>query len=88
VHLEPSAAVYVCLIGDGRKRIAGLILQPGERQLTYHAHRFELTLGNNAVTLLVNGTPRTVPASSSAIGYAITPTSMRSLAPGEQPTCR
>ncbi len=88
LHLEPSAAVYVCLIGDGRKRIAGTILQPGEHEPTYHAHRFELTLGNNAVTLLVNGTPHTVPASSAAIGYAITATGMRSLTAGEQPTCK
>jgi hypothetical protein len=88
LHLEPSAAVYVCLIGDGRRRIAGVILQPGEHEPTYHAHRFELTLGNNALTLLVNGTPRTVPASSTAIGYAITATGMRSLAPGELPTCQ
>ncbi len=87
LHLEPSAAVYVCLIGDGRKRIAGVILQPGEHEPTYHARRFELTLGNNAVTLLVNGKPRTVPASSAAIGYAITATGMRSLTVGEQPTC-
>jgi hypothetical protein len=87
VHLEPSAAVYVCLIGDGRKRIAGVILQPGEHEPTYHARRFELTLGNNAVTLLVNGTPHTVPASSAAIGYAITATGIRSLTAGEQPTC-
>jgi hypothetical protein len=88
LRLEPSAAVYVCLIGDGRKRIAGVILQPGERVLTYHARRFELTLGNNAVTLQVNGAPHTVPASSSAIGYAITATGMRSLVPGELPTCQ
>ncbi|HEY2767864.1 MAG TPA: helix-turn-helix domain-containing protein [Solirubrobacteraceae bacterium] len=87
LRLEPSSAVYVCLIGDGRRRIAGLILQPGEREPTYHARRFVLTLGNNAVTLLVNGTPRTVPASSTAIGYAITPTSMHTLEPGELPTC-
>lgn len=87
LHLEPTAAVYVCLIGDGRKRIAGVILQPGEHEPTYHARRFELTLGNNAVTLLVNGSPHTVPASSAAIGYAITATGMRALVPGELPTC-
>jgi cytoskeleton protein RodZ len=88
LRLEPSAAVYVCLLGDGRKRIAGAILQAGEHEPIYHARRFELTLGNNAVTLQVNGAPRAVPASSSAIGYAITATGMRSLAPGELPTCR
>jgi cytoskeleton protein RodZ len=88
LKLEPTGEVYVCLIGDGqRKRIPGLILKPGEAQPVYHARRFELTLGNDSVTLIVNGKPVTVPASSAAIGYAITPTGMRALAAGELPTC-
>ena len=89
LKLEPTAEVYVCLIGDGgRKRIPGLILKPGEAAAPeYHARRFLLTLGNNAVTLIVNGKSRPVPASSGAIGYAITPTGMRTLASAEQPTC-
>jgi hypothetical protein len=57
-------------------------------QLTYHARRFELTLGNNSVTLLVNGAPQTVPASAQAIGYTITHSGMSPLAAGEQPTCK
>jgi hypothetical protein len=88
LKLEPTAEVYVCLIGDGeRKRIPGVILKPGVPQPTYHARRFELTLGNNSVTLIVNGKPVTVPPSSAAIGYAITRTGMRPLAAGELPTC-
>jgi cytoskeleton protein RodZ len=87
LRLEPTAEVYVCLIGDGRKRIPGVILTPGSQVLTYHARRFELTLGNNAVTLVVDGRPQTVPASAHAIGYAITRTGLRELATGEQPTC-
>jgi cytoskeleton protein RodZ len=89
LKLEPTAEVYVCLIGDGgRKRIPGVILKPGTTtEPEYHAQRFLLTLGNNAVTLIVNGKSRTVPASSGAIGYAITRTGIRSLASAEQPTC-
>jgi cytoskeleton protein RodZ len=89
LKLEPTAEVYVCLIGDGgRKRIPGVILKPGTAtEPEYHARRFLLTLGNNAVTLIVNGKPRAVPASSGAIGYAITRTGIRSLASTEQPTC-
>jgi cytoskeleton protein RodZ len=89
LKLEPSAEVYVCLIGDGeRKRIPGVILKPGLPEPVYHARRFELTLGNNAVTLIVNEKPVTVPASSAAIGYAITRTGMRELTPAEEPTCK
>ena len=67
------APVYVCLIGDnGRKLIAGQELQAGQSTATYHAKRFEITLGNNAVTLYIDGRARTVPASTQAIGYSIT----------------
>jgi cytoskeleton protein RodZ len=88
LKLEPTAEVYVCLIGDGgRKRIPGVILKPGVAEPEYHARRFLLTLGNNAVALIVNGKPQTVPASAQAIGYSITRTAISPLAPGELPTC-
>jgi hypothetical protein len=79
--------VYVCLIGDGGRRlIPGIELRAGASTPTYHARRFEITLGNNAVTMLLDGTPRTVPASSQAIAYAITKAGgRRPLHPG--PTC-
>ncbi len=87
VRFEPTGEVYVCLIGDGRRRIRA-ILTPATPTPTYHAHRFELTLGNNAVTLIVNGAPHPVPPSSAAIGYAITRAGVTKLAAAEQPTCK
>jgi cytoskeleton protein RodZ len=88
--LRPTAVVYVCLLGDnGRKLIPGLELQPGETTPTYHARRFKLNLGNNAVTLLINGRPRTVPPSSKAIGYSITKARGRQpLSAAQLPTCK
>jgi hypothetical protein len=82
--------VYVCLIGDNRRMvIPGLELQPGAATHTYHAKRFEITLGNSAVTMVIDGTPRTVPPSSQAIGYSITKAHGRRVLPAEQlPTCR
>lgn len=88
VRLEPSAEVYVCLMGDGRRRIPGVILTPTSPAPTYHAHRFELTLGNNLVKVTVNGKPLTVEPSAHAIGYAITSTGVRPLAESEAPTCK
>jgi cytoskeleton protein RodZ len=87
--LKPTAAVYVCLIGDdGRKLIPGVNLQPGETTPTYRAKRFELTLGNSSVTMIVDGIPRTVAASSEAIGYTITKAyGRRPLAAARRPTC-
>lgn len=89
LSLKASGQVYVCLIGDdGRKVIPGAILKPGETTPTYHARHFVITLGNSAVTLLIDGTPRTVAPSSQAIGYSITKaTGRQTLATGHLPTC-
>jgi cytoskeleton protein RodZ len=90
LSLTPTGAVYVCLLGDGgRKLIGGEELQAGQSTATYHARRFEITLGNNAVTLYIDGKARTVPASSSAIGYSITKArGRRTLPASQQPTCK
>jgi cytoskeleton protein RodZ len=90
LSLKPTAAVYVCLIGDnGRKVIPGLNLQAGESTSTYHARRFQLTLGNNSVTMYVDGKARTVAPSSKPIGYSITKARGRQpLAASQLPTCQ
>jgi cytoskeleton protein RodZ len=90
LSLRPTGVVYVCLLGDdGHKLIPGIELQPGETTATYHARRFELTLGNSSVTMFVDGIPRTVAPSSQAIGYSITKAyGRRPLAAGQLPTCK
>jgi len=89
LSLRASSVVYVCLIGDGRKLIPGVELQPGSTTPTYHARRFDVTLGNSGVIMVIDGRPRTVPASSAAIGYSLTKTRGRHTLPsGSQPTCR
>ena len=88
LSLRATGTVYVCLLGENGKRlIDGQTLEAGTRTPTFHSKRFELTLGNNAVALTIDGTPRTVPASSGAIGYTITRAGRRTLAPGHLPTC-
>jgi cytoskeleton protein RodZ len=88
--LRPTSVVYVCLLGDkGRKLIPGLELKPGETTSTYHARHFEITLGNSAVTILIDGRERSVPPSSEAIGYSITKARGRkTLAASQRPTCK
>jgi cytoskeleton protein RodZ len=89
LSLKPSAPVWVCLIGDGtRKAIPGVTLEPSYTPVTYHATRFTLTLGNDAVTMYVNGKAETVPTTSSAIGYSITSGGRRQLASSQLPTCK
>ncbi len=89
LSLRLTAPVYVCLIGDnGRKMIPGTILQPPYTPVTYHAKHFEITLGNNAVTMYVDGKLRSVPASAKAIGYTVTSAGRKTLAASKQPTCK
>jgi cytoskeleton protein RodZ len=90
LSVQPTGTVYVCLIGEGGKKlIPGSTLQPGSTQPTYHAKRFLLTLGNNSVKLLIDGSVRPVPASSQPIGYSITKAGGRhSLPAAQQPTCK
>lgn len=89
LSLHPSGPVYVCLIGDGsRKLIPGLTLESSYTPVTYHASRFEITLGNNAITMYVDGRPRTVPPSSRAIGYSVTSAGRHTLPAGQLPTCK
>jgi hypothetical protein len=89
LSLDPLARVYVCLLGDGgRKLIAGEELSAGESTRTYRARRFEITLGNSSVVMHVDGVVRHVPPSNEAIGYSITKAAGRKrLSPGRLPTC-
>ncbi len=90
LSLHPSGAIYVCLLGEGgRKLIPGRELQAGETTPTYHSKHFEITLGNNAVTMYLDGIPRSIPASANAIGYSITRAHGRkTLTSSELPTCK
>jgi len=90
LSLKPTGVINVCLIGEGGRRlIAGVDLQPGESTATFHSRRFVVTLGNNSVTMYIDGRPRSVPASASAIGYTITKARGRQpLASSQLPTCK
>lgn len=87
LRIVPSKAVYVCLIGDGRKLIDKLILTPGVKPRLYRAKKFELTLGNGDVKLNANGTILSVPSVSNAIGYELTTHGRTVLSAAKRPTC-
>ena len=90
LSLKPTAAIYVCLIdAAGAKRIPGLTLEPGSyTSRTYHSTRFELLLGNNSVTMYVDGKALSVPASSKPIAYSITSSGRHMLSASQQPKCQ
>jgi len=88
VRIVPTGTVYVCLVdGAGRVLIPGSQFAAGQQVPVYRARKLRITLGNNAVQLRVNGRPLSVPASSTAIAYEITPAGARSLPPSQAPTC-
>jgi len=88
LQLVPTAQVYVCLVdGRGKKLIPGQIFTAGQSIPVETASKLLLTLGNNGVTMKVNGKSVSVPASSTSIGYRLTPTGMTPLPPAQQPTC-
>jgi transcriptional regulator with XRE-family HTH domain len=88
VRIVPTGTVYVCLVdGGGRVLIPGSQFAAGQQVPVYKARKLRLTLGNNAVQMRVNGRPMSVPASSTAIAYEITPSGARSLALDQAPTC-
>jgi len=90
LSLKPTGAIYVCLLGEGGQRlIPGVELQAGEGTPTYHARHFVVTLGNNSVTMFIDGHARTVPASAEAIGYSISKARGRQpLSAAQLPTCK
>lgn len=88
LQLKATSAVYVCLLGEhGQRLVNGRTLEAGTDTPTYRGKHFLLTLGNNAVELVIDGIPRAIPPSSTAIGYSITKAGRRTLAPGTLPTC-
>jgi hypothetical protein len=88
VRVVPTGTVYVCLVAQGGKvLIPGTQFTAGQRVPVFRARSMRLTLGNNQVQLRVNGHAVAVPASSSAIAYAIGPRGARALPIGQAPTC-
>jgi cytoskeleton protein RodZ len=90
LSLKPTAPVYVCLLGEnGRKLIPGEELQAGTSTPTYHAKHFAIRLGNNSLTMFIDGRPRTVAPSAEPIGYSISKARGRQpLSSSELPSCQ
>ncbi len=89
LQLVPTGTVYVCLVdGAGKKLIPGRLFAVGQTIPTERAPKLLLTLGNDGVRMKVNGKSVAVSASSSSIGYSLTPSGARPLPLSKQPTCK
>jgi hypothetical protein len=88
LQIVPTGPVSVCLVdATGKVLIGNQILQPGAPSAAFRSKRFRLLLGNNSATLKINGRSRTVPPSSSVIGYTITRNGRSALPPSKRPSC-
>jgi transcriptional regulator with XRE-family HTH domain len=89
LRIVATGDVYVCLKAGDRTLVNGATLTAGQQTKTFSSKRLRLTLGNNAVTLLVNGKQRAVAPSAGPIGIEITPRRGRQELPqAKRPLCR
>jgi hypothetical protein len=88
LQLTPTSAVYVC-VDDGRGKvlIPGVTYSPGQKIPIERASKLLVTLGNNSVDMKVNGKRTTVPPSTTAINFELTPSGQHPLPAGHLPTC-
>ena len=63
------------------------MVDPSTPASTFKAKRFSVLFGHGPQQMRVNGRVVSVPASSSPIGYQITPTGRRELSQANLPTC-
>jgi cytoskeletal protein RodZ len=86
--LVAKAPVYVCLRAAGnRTLIRGETLDAGATRGPFRASSYKINLGNNSVTLRVNGKVVPIAASDTAIGMRITRKGNSSLPAGQRPQC-
>jgi cytoskeleton protein RodZ len=88
LRIVATDQVYVCLKAGDRTLINGQTLAAGQRSRTFRSTRFRLTLGNNAVRLVINGHAKAVAPSPGPIGMQITRAGGRQpLSKAKRPNC-
>jgi len=80
--------IYACLRGaDGRRLIDGVVVRSGTPAQTYRASTLRLALGTGSVTLVVNGRPYVLRATTTPRGYTIDKNGLQRVAAAERITC-
>lgn len=88
VLVRSTAEVWVCLVdAEGRRLVNGEVLVADERRGPFAGRGFEMTFGNGSIEMAVDGQSIKVPPLAEPLGYRITPSGARRLAPGAQPAC-
>ena len=87
LQIIPQGAVYVCLEADGEPVVNQQVLEAGQDTEVFRARRFDVTLGNGAAIIRVNGRDFDVPDSSQPLGYRFTARGRTELSEERRPTC-
>jgi cytoskeletal protein RodZ len=88
VELRATAPVWVCLVDDrGTPVVDSETLSANDSRGPFRSARFDVTFGNGAVEMTVDGQRANIPQVAQPIGYRISPTGMHELTPSSQPTC-
>jgi hypothetical protein len=90
VRLEvvPTRNVWVCVVdAQGRERVAGVIVETGDRQGPFRSRSFRVTLGNGGGDLRINGRRRDTPERAEPIGFLVRSSGTRTLSADSRPTC-
>ena len=88
VQLRSTGEVWVCLVdAEGRQLVNGEILAADEARGPFAGRGFEIKFGNGSIEMAVDDHPIKVPPLAEPLGYRVTPTGARRLAPGTQPDC-
>lgn len=88
VKLRATAPVWVCLVDErGTPVVDSETLSADDSRGPFRSARFDVTFGNGSVEMTVDGQPAKIPQVAQPIGYRISPTGVRELAPSSDPTC-
>ena len=89
LRIRPKVPVYACLrAADGRRLIDGTVLTTTTAVKTYSSASLRLALGTGAATLIVNGKPFVLQASSKPRGYDVSKTGPKRVADAARVACR
>ncbi len=88
LKMVATGQVYVCLVDSaGTKLINEQVFAPGQSIPVEHGRKLLLTLGNNLITVRVNGRAVPVAPSATPIRFLITPKRTSHIPLSQQPTC-
>jgi cytoskeleton protein RodZ len=88
VTLSATGTVWVCLVDRaGKPLVNGETLSEGESRGPFKDTRLQLTLGNGAMEIDLNGDPVSIPSAANPVGFVLTPGGSRPLGAADRPTC-